>query len=142
MKTYKIGYTQGTFDMLHRGHINEINNAKAQCDTLIVGVNSDRLVQEYKGKIPVVNEEDRKFLVENLKAVDQCMIADTLDKEVILEETPFDAVFIGDDWKESARWKATERVLAERGIDVVYLPHTDGYSSTNLRKVEGDRVDE
>ena len=47
-KRFRIGYTQGTYDMFHVGHLNLINNAKHYCDYLIVGVNSDSLVQEYK----------------------------------------------------------------------------------------------
>ena len=50
MKKYKIGYTQGTYDLFHIGHLNLINNAKKYCDKLIVGINSDLLVQNYKNK--------------------------------------------------------------------------------------------
>ena len=50
----KIGYTQGTFDMFHIGHLNLIRNAKKHCDYLIVGVNADDLVESYKNKRPIV----------------------------------------------------------------------------------------
>lgn len=63
MKKYKIGYTQGTFDMFHIGHLNLLHQASALCDTLIVGVNSDQLVNEYKHKTPVVSERDRAAIV-------------------------------------------------------------------------------
>lgn len=50
-----IGYTQGTYDMFHIGHLNLIKNAKRRCDYLIVGVNTDELVESYKNKRPIVH---------------------------------------------------------------------------------------
>ncbi len=140
MKKYKVGYTQGVYDMFHIGHLNLINQAKEHCDYLIVGVNSDRLVQEYKKKIPVINEEERCVIVGNIKAVDKAVIVDTLDKEAVHDKIEFDAVFIGDDWKGSERWNETERQLAKKGVDVVYLKHTEGISSTILRVQEENSV--
>ena len=131
---YKVGYTQGVFDMFHIGHLNLINRAKEQCEKLIVGVNSDALVKKYKNKIPVINEKDRATIVQNLKAVDECIIVETLDKEAIMKEHPFNVVFIGDDWKGSSRWRETEEQLIKYGVRVVYLPHTPDVSSTDLRK--------
>ena len=130
---YKVGYTQGVFDMFHVGHLNLINKAKENCETLIVGVNSDRLTEAYKKKMPVIREEERTEIIRNLKAVDRCFIVDTLDKELIYKEHPFDAVFIGDDWKGNDRWNQTEKQLAKYGVKVVYLPHTPNVSSTDLR---------
>ena len=133
MKKYKVGYTQGVFDMLHIGHINLINHAKELCDHLIVGVNSDELVREYKHKTPVFSEEDRRVIIENLKAVDEAVIVNTLDKETALEKFRFNAIFIGDDWKGNPRWEKTGEILHEKGVDLVFLPHTEGISSTILR---------
>ncbi|MCD7790737.1 MAG: adenylyltransferase/cytidyltransferase family protein [Bacteroides thetaiotaomicron] len=140
MKPYKIGYTQGTYDMFHVGHLNLINHAKEYCDYLIVGVNSDSLVQTYKHKTPVISEIERQEIVSNIKAVDRCIIATTLDKIVAWKELHFDAIFIGDDWKGNTRWEQTEKDLEPFGASVVYLPHTDGVSSTILRPLEGRRV--
>jgi glycerol-3-phosphate cytidylyltransferase len=142
MKKYKVGYTQGVYDMFHIGHLNLLNHAKEYCDYLIVGVNSDRLVAEYKHKKTVINETERALIVKNIKAVDDVIIADTLDKEETLEKVHFDAIFIGDDWKGSDRWNATEEALAKHGVDVVYLQHTDGISSTILRVQEENKVGE
>lgn len=134
MKKYKIGYTQGTYDMFHIGHLNLIKHAKEQCNFLIVGVNSDELVKEYKQKTPVINENERAEIVANIKDVDRCVIANTLDKMVAYELFHFDAIFIGDDWKGNPRWIQTERDLKRLGVDLVFLPHTDGTSSSLLRE--------
>lgn len=140
MKKYKIGYTQGTFDMFHIGHLNLIRQAKEQCDVLIVGVNSDRLVNEYKNKVPVINESNRAEIVNALKYVDKVIICDSLDKCIVWKIVKFDAIFIGDDWKGNLRWIQTEKELSPLGAKVVYLKHTDGISSTILRPLEKNKV--
>ncbi len=142
MKQYRRGYTQGVYDMFHIGHLNLLCRAKEQCEYLIVGVNSDRLVEEYKHKKPVIPEEERRQIVEAIKPVDEAVIADTLDKEAQLERLGFDAIFIGDDWKGNPRWLETEKVLAKHGVDVVYLPYTKGVCSTELRFMENRSVGE
>lgn len=142
MKKYKHGYTQGVYDMFHIGHLNLINHAKEFCDFLTVGVNADILVENYKHKFPVISENDRKTIIENIKSVDEAIIADTLDKEEMLKKVGFDVIFIGDDWKGDLRWKTTEKKLAIYGVDVIYLPHTKGISSTLLRSVEQKKINE
>lgn len=139
MKRYKIGYTQGVYDMFHIGHLNLINNAKKYCEYLVVGINTDALVQQYKHKIPVINQEERKYIVENIKAVDEVVMVETLDKVVLWKKLHFNVIFIGDDWKGNSRWEATKKELEEYGVDVIFLPHTEGISSTMLRN-EKDQV--
>ena len=134
MKPYKIGYTQGVFDLFHVGHLNLLKKAKEQCDYLIVGVNSDELVKTYKHKTPVIPGDQRRQIVEALKVVDQCILVDTLDKEIIWKEYPFDVIFIGDDWKGNERWKQTEEQLSRHGVKVIYLKYTDGISSSALQQ--------
>ena len=135
MKKYKIGYTQGVFDMFHIGHLNLLNNAKEQCDYLIVGVNTDRLVKEYKNKDTIVSEYNRARIVESIKSVDKVILTDTLNKEEMLEKIKFDVIFIGNDWENNPRWLKTKNDMKEKGVDVVFLPYTKGISSTILREV-------
>lgn len=142
MKKYKIGYTQGVYDMFHIGHLNLINQAKEWCDYLIVGVNADDLVYSYKNKIPVIKENDRASIISNIKAVDKCIIATTLDKIEILKEIKFDAIFIGNDWKGNPRWEKTKIDLQKYGVDVVFLNHTPNISSTYLRTEKNKAVGE
>lgn len=140
MKKYKIGYTQGTFDMFHIGHLNLLRQAKERCEKLIVGINSDTLVQQYKNKTPVVNENDRMEIVKELRCVDDVIKCETLKKTDVWKKLHFDAIFIGSDWKGNVRWTQTEKDLAPLGAEVVYLRHTDGISSTLLRTKEDQMV--
>ncbi len=142
MKKYKLGYTQGVYDMFHIGHLHIINKAAEQCEKLIVGVNADALVEVYKGKKTVISQTDRAEIIKNLKNVDECVIVETLDKVELYKKYGFDAVFIGDDWKGDERWKQTEIDLKPYGVDVIYLPHTPNISSTLLRVEVPNRVEE
>ncbi|WP_260210368.1 hypothetical protein [Lactiplantibacillus pentosus] len=78
----------------------------------------------------------------SFKDLKQFLIAYTLDKTKQLEKYDFDAIFIGDDWKGDARWEQTVKDLAKRGVEVIFLPRTQGVSSTGMRVVKDDRVDE
>ena len=129
-----IGYTQGTYDMFHIGHLNLIRNAKAQCDYLIVGVNSDELVRDYKQKKTIVPLHERMDIIGSIRYVDQVVACDTLDKIANQKKFHFQKIFIGDDWKGNERWKKTEIEMKSLGAEVVYLPHTEGTSSTMLRE--------
>lgn len=131
-KQYKIGYTQGTYDLFHIGHLNLLENAKKMCNYLIVGINSDDLVLMYKNKKVNISQNDRARIVEALKVVDEVHIVDTLDKKIAHDKFNFDAIFIGDDWKGNERWKNTEEELSKIGVKVEYLPHTEGISTTIL----------
>lgn len=139
---YKVGYTQGTFDMFHVGHLNLLRNAKNNCERLVVGVNSDALVYQYKNKIPVINELERVEILKELRCVDEVILCNSLTKMTVWNEIHFDAIFIGDDWKGNERWKQTEIDLGKVGADVVYLKHTQGISSSLLRPLENARIKE
>lgn len=129
-----IGYTQGTYDMFHIGHLNLLMNAKAQCDYLIVGVNSDELVEKYKNKSAIIPLEERMAIVGAIRYVDRVVSCDTLDKMDAFQKTPFHILFIGDDWKGNSRWAQTEKQMEGLGAKVVYLPYTKDTSSTLLRE--------
>lgn len=140
MKKYKLGYTQGVFDMFHVGHLNLLLNAKKQCERLIVGINADELVEEYKHKHPVISEKDRRYIVEHIDCVDEAIIVYTLDKEEIWKQLQFDAIFIGSDWQGNPRWEATGKRMRELGAELIFLPHTEGISSTMLRTDKDNRT--
>ena len=129
-----IGYTQGTFDMFHIGHLNLIRNAKRHCDYLIVGVNKDELVESYKTKRPIIPLEERVEIVRAIRYVDEVIATDTLDKTKIWEKVHFDEIYIGDDWKGNERWEKTGKEMEQLGAKLVFLPYTKDTSSTMLRE--------
>ncbi|MBR3300327.1 MAG: FAD synthase [Clostridia bacterium] len=131
-KKYKIGYTTGVFDMFHVGHLNILKKAKEQCEYLIVGVSTDELVKGYKHKAPIVPYNERKQIVESIKYADKVVPQTSLDKLEAWKEYKFDAMFHGDDWKGSSMYEDIESKLESVGVDVVYIPHTKGISSTIL----------
>ena len=135
MKKYKLGYTTGVFDMFHIGHLNILKRAKEQCDFLIVGVSTDELVNSYKNKTPVIPFEDRKRIVESICYVDKVIPQENRNKLEAFDRISFDVMFVGDDWKNSEFFNQLEKELQSRGVDLIYLSHTDGISSTMLREI-------
>lgn len=134
-KGYQVGYTTGVFDLFHIGHLNILENAKKQCDYLIVGVSTDELVQSYKSKTPVIPFEERIKIVQALKYVDKVIPQTNRDKTEAFKNIKFDAMFVGDDWKGSPEWSKLERELSDLGAEIVYFPYTKGTSSTKLTEV-------
>lgn len=132
-KAYKVGYTDGTYDMFHVGHLNIIEAAQQYCDYLIVAVHGDEVVKEMK-PAPVIGEEDRRRIVASIKGVDQAVITRFRDKKKLWELYHFDVIFIGDDYKGTERWKRFEKELKEVGVDVIYLPYTKEISTTKIRQ--------
>lgn len=135
MKKYKVGYTTGVFDMFHIGHLNVLRNAKDYCDYLIVGVSVDELVMSYKHKTPVIPYKERVAIVQGIRYVDKVVPQTSMDKFAAWEELRFDALFHGDDWRGTDMYNEVERKLKEAGVDMVFLPHTEGTSSTMLKDV-------
>ena len=129
-----MGYTTGVFDMFHIGHLNILKNAKMQCDYLIVGVSTDRLVEEYKLHKPVVPFDERIEIVGAIKYVDQVVPQYTMDKIEAFEKYHFDVLFHGDDWKGKEYYNKIENELTKRNVALVYFPYTPNTSSTLLRQ--------
>lgn len=135
MKKYKVGYTAGVYDMFHVGHLNIIMNAKQYCEHLIVAVSTDEVVWQNKHKKPIINFKDRVRIVEAIRYVDMVVPQnDYMDKKSAAIKYGIDVMFVGDDWKGTEKWNRIEKELSEINVDVVYLPHTAGISSTVLRE--------
>lgn len=129
-----IGYTTGVYDMLHIGHLRLLQRAKSECDQLIVGVTTDELSMEVKGKRPVVPFSERRQMVSALRCVDLTVPQTSMDKMRAWRSLGFHRMFVGDDWKGSDKWRELEREFGELDVDIVYFPYTKTTSSTQLRE--------
>ncbi len=128
-----IGYTTGVFDMFHIGHLNILKRAREQCDFLIVGVSTDELVQHDKNKTPIIPFAERCAIVEAIKYVDKVVPQPDKNKYAAWEKYGFNKMFVGSDWKGTPQWAQFEDEFAPVGVEIIYLDHTDGISSTILR---------
>ena len=132
-KNKTLVFTNGCFDIIHRGHIEYLNEARSLGDYLIVGLNSDSSVNKLKGdNRPINNQNDRSAVLDNLKSVDYVVI--------FFEDTPFelikkiipDILVKGGDWKENDIVGA-DIVIGNGGI-VKSLKYIQNYSTTALLK--------
>lgn len=117
----------GTFDVLHPGHVALLNTARSYGDYLIVAIDTDRRVRELKGeKRPINNQIDRKIMLSNLKAVDIVEFFDSKEELVKLMETYKPDVYVkGSDWKGTA--STAEKYCPK----VIYYDRVGNYSTTN-----------
>lgn len=137
-----IGYTTGVYDMFHIGHLNVIRRAKEQCDYLIVGVSTDELVKREKSKTPVIPYEERAAIVSAIRYVDQVVPQADKNKFGAWEKYHYNKMFVGSDWQGTPQWIEYEKQFYPYGVEIVYLPHTDGVSSTELTRVIKDILDD
>lgn len=133
MKKYKIGYTTGVFDLFHIGHLNILRKAKEKCEFLIVGVTTDELVK-YKNKQAVIPHEERMEIIKSIKYVDKVVVQENMNKMEAWKKYKFNVMFVGSDWKGTAKWNKFEEEFGEVGVDIVYFPYTKTTSSTQLRE--------
>lgn len=125
-----IGYLSGTFDLFHVGHLNLLRRAKQQCDYLIVGVHPDA---SHKGKETFIPFEERMAVVGGCRYVDQVVQSCTEDSDA-WDRWHFDRLFVGSDYKSTERFTRYEAYFADKGVQIVYFPYTQGTSSTQIRK--------
>jgi len=127
----KIVFTNGCFDILHRGHVTYLAEARKLGDLLFVGLNSDASVKRLKGpERPINNEDDRKFVLSQLKSVDFVEIFDQDTPLELIQRVRPSVLVKGGDWKIDQIIGGKETI--SRGGEVFSLNFVDGYSTTNL----------
>ncbi len=122
-----IVFTNGCFDVLHRGHVEYLKQSRKLGKKLIVGLNSDESVKRLKGlNRPINNEEDRKAVLLALRFVDEVIIFDDPTPLSLIQVLRPDIITKGGDYK-------LEQVVGYTFVkQTVIIPFLDGYSSTRI----------
>lgn len=147
LKSNKIVFTNGVFDLVHPGHVDYLSNAADCGDRLIVGLNSDQSVKSLnKGDDRPINpEKDRAALLAALHAVDAVVIFDDHTPQELIEQIAPDVLAKGGDYdaeetdQNSKKYIVGSKSVREKGGEVVVIPFLTGYSSTNIiEKIRGN----
>jgi glycerol-3-phosphate cytidylyltransferase len=124
--------TFGTYDLFHIGHLKIIKRCKNMGDYLVVGISTDKFTYQKKHRYPIVNQNNRKEILESIKYIDEVFFEDSMEKkrEYILKYKA-DILVMGDDWK--GKFDEFNDICK-----VVYLPRTPSVSTTKLIEVIKD----
>ncbi len=135
---YKVGFTNGTFDLLHPGHISSIRQAKSACDYLVVGMNSDASVKRYKGPTrPVQDETSRATILAALEMVDLVIIFEEDTPVEILRQVKPDFLIKGGQYKLEE--VVGYDIVQAYGGQIIRADMVDGQSTTNtIEKMNAD----
>lgn len=133
----RILYTGGTFDLFHYGHVNFLKKCKQICDTVIVALNTDEFVSEYKTST-VMNYKEREKSLLSCQYVTSVIpnISGKDSRPTILSVKP-NIIAVGDDWAHKDYYKQmcfNEQWLDEYNIVLIYIPYTRGISSSEIKK--------
>ncbi len=130
-----IVYTQGSFDLLHVGHINLLRRCKelSNDDDVYVALLNDNAYELYRGYKPAIPFKQRKVLLESCKYVDYVIESDNLNTKEEVESCKADIIVVGSDW-------ATKDLAKQYGVSkewlfkrLVYIPYTEDVSSTSIK---------
>ncbi len=126
-----IAFTNGCFDIIHRGHVEYLEKAKAQADVLVVGLNSDDSVRRLKGRErPYIGQEDRAFILSRLESVDMvCIFEQDTPLELVKRVQP-DLLIKGGDYTVDNI--VGKDVVEQSGGRVITIPLIAGRSTTNI----------
>ncbi len=130
-------YTGGTFDLFHAGHVAFLQRC-SEFGSVVVALNTDEFIEQYKGKPPVISYEDRRRVLLACRYVDRVVPnLGGADSKPAIEMVNPDMVIIGSDWAKKdyyTQMQFSQDWLDERGIGLAYLPYTTGISSTAIKE--------
>lgn len=130
-------YTGGTFDLIHSGHVNFLRRC-AEIGTVTIALNTDEFIEKYKGKPPVMSYQERFEVLSEFKCVSN-VIPNWGDEDstIAIDATAPDVIAIGSDWARRDYYKQmgfTQDWLDDRHISLMYIPYTQGISTTELKR--------
>lgn len=131
---YVIGYIPGVWDLLHVGHVTILRRARSLCDRLVVGVPTDEVVLEDKGRLPAIPLADRVMMLEALRCVDLALPYHHLEFLSHLSTLKPDILFVGSTWGNEKRHLDALAWCHAQGCQVIMLPYTDGVSTTQIKE--------
>ena len=127
----KVVFTNGCFDLLHRGHLHLLREAKKLGDLLVVALNSDSSAKKIKGADrPILSETERAELIAALEMVDYVTLFDESDPYKLIKELKPDVLVKGGDWPKNEIVGAD--IVEEQGGKVAVIPYLKGYSTTRI----------
>ncbi|MCS7053771.1 MAG: D-glycero-beta-D-manno-heptose 1-phosphate adenylyltransferase [Ignavibacterium sp.] len=126
-----VVFTNGCFDLIHSGHVDYLTKAKKLGDVLFVGLNTDNSIKRIKGeKRPILNQDERAFILSNIKAVDYVCLFDEDTPEKIISELIPDVLVKGSDWTID---KIVGREIVEaNGGKVITIDFVNNQSTSNI----------
>lgn len=138
-----VVYTGGTFDLPHKGHVRFLQKC-AQLGEVWVALNTDDFIKQYKGNKPVMSYEERKTVLEEYKSVAHVVPNEGgADSTLAINSVCPDIIAIGSDWARKDYYKQMgfdQDWLDERNISLMYIPYTEGISTTEIkRRLDADR---
>lgn len=125
---------QGAFEILHFGHIKCLKRAKECGDFLIVALNSNALLKEYKNREPVLSYEDKRRTLEAIRYVDKVVPAHKFSPITLLKGFDVDVYVVADEWLKTKDLEVA--YMKEKGGRVVVLPRYKGVTSTSAIKAK------
>ena len=129
----RVVFTNGCFDILHRGHIEYLNEAKRLGDILILGLNSDESVKKIKGEgRPIQTDEDRATILSNLCSVDYVVIFEESTPQRLIDALLPDVLVKGGDYL--LKDVVGKETVWKKGGEVVVVEEKEGYSTSDLIK--------
>lgn len=130
-------YTGGTFDLFHAGHVKFLQRCSEIADEVVVSLNTDEFIKAYKKKAPVMTYEERLGTLAGCRYVDRVVPnVGGVDSKVAIDRVRPDIVAIGSDWARKdyyTQMMFDQDWLDERNISLIYIPYTDGISSTDIK---------